>query len=165
MKLSNFFIVIFTLLFSNCACAIPNVWTNEFGQGWRDYSIYNKNYWLSIGCNSAVDETTDHFLSFTSIKNKKNHIDLFTKPNHVLAFLIDGQAFDFGTHESGHVETSYRNAANHWRDFIEALQKARSIKVYYDDKQMVEFRPQNANSAVLEYMPEDCAPISYKRSF
>ena len=158
MKCLRLLVLLSAFFYSGFAFAIPNVWTAGFGQGWQEYYITNKKVVLNIGCNSATGFNYEHSLSLTNSKG----VDLFTKPNHVLSFLIGGKAFEFGTSKSGKVETSYRNAANDWRDFIEAIHKARKIEVYYDDKIIVEYQPRNIDLEELKFMPDACSPLFYR---
>ena len=158
MNCLRLFVLISAFFYSGFAFAIPNVWESTFGQGNQEYYITNKKITLGIGCNSTTGFNFDHNLHLYNSKN----VDLFTKPKHVLSFLIGGEVFEFGTNKSGKVETSYRNAANLWRNFIEAIHKARRIEVYYDDKKIVEYQPRNINFEDLKFMPEACSPLFYR---
>lgn len=147
--------------YSGFAFAIPNVWTAGFGQGWWWYQISNKKISLSIDCNSAARPDMEHGLG---LRNSKG-VDLFTQPNHTLSFLINDKAFEFGTNESGKVDSSYRNAANLWEDFINAIHKAKKIEVYYDDEVIVEYAPRNINSEDMKAMPDSCLPLFYRKEY
>lgn len=157
----NYFRLSFLLLslsYSSLAFAIPNVWNTGNGQGWYEYSISNKKITLNISCNYWTGSNFEHSLSLSNSKG----VDLFMKPNHTLSFLINNKAFEFKTNKLGKVESSYRNAANYWEDFIGNIHKARKIEVYYDDEKIVEYQPRNTNSEELEFMLETCSSLYYR---
>ena len=158
MNCLRLFVLISVLFYSEFAFAIPNVWGSSFGQGWLDYYIANKKISFRIGCNSATGFNIEHSLHLYNSKG----VDLFTKPKHVLSFLIGSEAFEFDTNKAGKVDTSYRSAANHWINFIEAIHKARRIEVYYDDKKIVEYQPRNIDLEDLKFMPDACSPLFYR---
>ena len=161
MKCLRFLVLLSAFFCSGVAFAIPNVWTAGFGQGWWEYHISNKKMTLGISCNSGATPDMEHGLS---LENSKG-VDLFTQPNHTLSFLINGKAFEFDTNESGTVPSSYRNAANDWRAFIDAMHKANKIEVYYDDEVIVEYTPKNTNSEDVKGMTESCSPLFDREDF
>lgn len=148
-------VLLLSLSYSSIALAIPNVWSSGFGQGWQIYKISNKKITLEISCNDSTGDNSDHYLS---LQNSKK-VDLFTKPNHILSFLINNKAFEFETNKSGKVDTKFRNAANYWRDFIRTIHKARKIEVYYDDEKIIDYQPRNIDLEELQFMPEACSPL------
>ena len=81
-----------------------------------------------------------------------------------MSFLINNKAFEFSTNKQGKVETTYRNVANYWRDFIRTIHKAKKIEVYYDGKKITEYTPKNIGSEATKYMPEACSPL-FDRGF
>lgn len=161
MKCLRFLVFLPAFFYSGFAFAIPNVWTTGFGQGRLEYLISNKKITLSINCNIGDVPDSEHGLG---LENSKG-VNLFTQPNHTLSFLINGKAFEFGTNETGIVESSFRNAANEWRDFIEAIHKANKIEVYYDDEVIVEYNPKNINLEDMKDMTETCSPLFDREEF
>lgn len=163
MSLLRFCILLSAVVVSDSALAISNVWQSQFIQGEKIYYISNNNLTLTITCNSGGNglpgKPYDHSIMLEKRNNKGKTEDLFSKPNHALAFLITGQAFEFKTSASGHVVTDYQSVANYWDDFITALQQGRKIELYYDDKKIGEFKPKNVGAEPTKYMSEACESL------
>lgn len=145
------------LLLSETAFAKPDVWNEGFGQGWAEYSIGNRKANLLIACNAEAGSNAEHVLSLEVSDN-----ELFSEPDHVVAFLIDGKRFEFSTGNNGRVISSSRDAADLWGNFITALQKAKTIELYYDDSRITKITPKRSSLKNIEFMSDSCKPLFYR---
>jgi len=145
------------LLLSGSAFAKPDVWNGGFGQGRAEYSIGNRKANLLISCNVETGMTSEHVLSL-----EVNGNELFSGPDHVVAFLVDGKRFEFSTADNGRVISSSRDAADLWGNFITALQKAKTIELYYDDSRITKITPKRSSLKNIEFMSDSCKPLFYR---
>lgn len=157
-----------TIFFSSYVNAIPEIWYSGFGQGFQNYSIYNENNEINfaLNCNTSYINdkesiySADHSLTL-SIKNE-NHKP---KQDDKLEILINGSVFMFmydEAHENYIVDTSYRNNANDWTEFVDELSLATKIEFYINDQKIGELNPRKESLKKLYGIQSTCKAIFYQ---
>ena len=113
--------------------ALPNYWSFESGQGYDNYSIISKNNktQVSISCGEMAASENRVFVTQGKIDRDSTKNDF--------EFLIDGETFFVPR------DTNYRNGANDWRKFFEAISTTNSFSVYRNNKLIANFSPPTRN--------------------
>lgn len=148
-------VAIFAVIgWSAVANAVPNYWDEGATMGYWYLDITNtKNQGLSIQCNVGAGEEYDNAVYFSLNTKKDNSTELMGNDNYSL--LIDNN--EVVRLPSG---TNFRLGAEDWMGFTHAIEKARNIKVYKNNKLVATFTPKNLS--VVQDLPEHCPASFYK---
>jgi len=123
------------------AQAAPNIWREDFGQGFNVYSIQDaKGQTLRISCNSGAADYIDHSAEF-QMRNKAYGN---TDGKFPLSFIIDGAELTPGSN------TTTRNGANDWSSFTQGIAKAKKIDVFINNKKVTAFTPAKSSMKIAK---------------
>ncbi|MCU4435800.1 hypothetical protein KTH93_09995 [Acinetobacter bereziniae] len=140
----------FILCMYSTSQAAPNIWQDNFAQGFSLYSLQNShNQKLTISCNSGGVLNVDHSVELST--GSKAYAS-FNKQSS-FSFIIDGKALEVPN------ETRSRLNGNDWDKLIAHLGKAKKIDVFINNKKMASFISTKANKAFAKELVETCASL------
>lgn len=118
--MKKFTLMVFILCMYSTSQAAPNIWQDNFAQGFSLYSLQNsQNQKLTISCNSGGVSNIDHSVELST--GSKAYAS-FNKQSS-FSFIIDGKALQVPN------ETQSRLNGNDWDKPIAHLGKAKKIDV------------------------------------
>lgn len=130
--------------------AVPNVWQNGYAQGFSEYSIQDaKGQILRVSCNDAAGDEYDH----SAYLQTKTTIYENTNSKYPLTFLFDGK-----TTAAPPASTNWRNGANQWSEFKNAIAKAKKIEVFINNKKITTFTPTAVSIKQVAQDISSCEP-------
>lgn len=137
------------------ANAVPNYWSEETDRGFWHLDITNAtNQGLSIICNAAAGEADDNEVYFSLNAKKDNSwVSLMGRDDYHL-LINNSEVISLPT------GTDFRLGAGSWVDFTYAIQEAKNIKVYKNNKLVATFTPKNLS--VVKELPDYCQALMYK---
>ena len=148
--MKKFTLMAFILCMYSTSQAAPNIWQDNFSQGFSLYSLQNsKNQKLTISCNSGGVLNVDHSVELSTASKAYAS---FNKQSS-FSFIIDGKALEVPN------ETRSRLNGNDWNKLIAHLGKAKKIDVFINNKKMASFISTKANKAFAKELVESCASL------
>lgn len=146
--MKKFTLMAFILCMYSTSQAAPNIWQDNFAQGFSLYSLQNsKNQKLTISCNSGGVLNVDHSVELST--GSKAYAS-FNKQSY-FSLIIDGKALEVPN------ETRSRLNGNDWDKLIAHLGKAKKIDVFINNKKMASFISTKTNKAFAKELVETCA--------
>lgn len=131
------------------AHAIPNYWSSTFAQGFLIYNLTNdKGKSIRITCDSGYSDAGNKH-SFSIYDEENDAWSLFYDDKKV-EVLIDDRVFDVPQ------DIGTTSGSNSWENLIRAIQTAKEMTIYVDDKIFGKFVPKNSKK---ELSLEDCSLI------
>lgn len=180
--------LILSLFTAGIAEAAPNIWSSEFQQQWWEYTIHSpKNkIKIAIGCMGEVNENADdedegeaeeiHRNLYVYAdgedlieKEHANKVEYYKNEEEntrdgydQVEFYIDGKLYTFDTEMNDNlieIPTEYKSTGLAWTEFLEKLQKATKIEVFFAEEKIGELNPREDSLKNLKDITTTCASV------
>lgn len=150
MKLTHWLLIATVMPVSECALAVPGMWSSGFGQGITEYNITSQRK-LTFTINCTINPDAENVL--------QNTVAITFPDGHQLRSSDDADPITLVTGGQQYVVPSslgWLNGDNAWLSFISAVRQAGEFELWAGDKKVAEFQPGLKNAqAVLPEM-KDC---------
>jgi hypothetical protein len=163
MKIFTGFSACLAMLISPVAFSYePDVWLTDLIHGSTVYQIENSSIKFHMECNTGGNvgldgRLLDHYIEVTV--KKQDSEELLKGP---FDFLIDGVQVSLPFAENGvFAVTSTTDGASEWNRFTGLLEKAKDIKIFYNNEPAGEIKTSGDVAAAMDGIGCLCTPVLF----